>query len=104
MDSTRVRRRFVRLCGDFWPDGMTFDLGDVKVCDNSGPKKYGRYGVVWGNIHPSLRTRISRDVDFSPIIWWAEEQEVKWHETHGPFVEFPQRSSMAASSQDLTYL
>ena len=87
-----------------WPNGMTFDFGNIKVCDNSGPKKYGRYGVVWGNIQPSLRTRISRDVEFSPIIWWGEEQEVVMHETHGPFVEFPQRSSMAASSQDLTYL
>ena len=103
VDSYRVKAKYVRSCSDFWPDGMTFDLGLVKVGDNSGPQKHGRYGVVWGNIMPSLRTPMGLDYTFAPIIWWAEEQKVEWSDTHGPIVTFPRSFSMAASSRGLTY-
>ena len=99
VDSYRVKEKYVLSCSDFWPDGMVFPLDEVLVGDSSGPQRYGRYGVIWGNIRKDLR--VTNAEDFSPIIWWVDEQEVVQNITCGPFVEYPRRIGTAASSWDL---
>ena len=53
-----------------------------------------------GNIRKDLR--VTNADDFSPIIWWVDEQEVVQNITCGPFVEYPRRFGAAASSWDRT--
>ena len=66
------------------------------------PTENDRYGVVWGKIMQSLRTPMGPTHVFTPIVWWAEDQEVETSTTHGPVVDLPLPLSMATSRRGLT--
>ena len=53
-----------------------------------------------GNIRKDMR--VTNAQDFSPIIWWVDEQDAEQYTAFGPFVEYPRRIGAAASSWDRT--
>ena len=84
----------VLRCEDNWQNGMRCMLNDVALGKSNRKKRYGRTGVIWGNIAVRFRERTLDE--FMPIVWWFEDQDGEWHSSVGPFVAWPQRIGDAA--------
>ena len=94
--SRRVNGETVLRCEDRWPNGLHCKLENVTPGKSCGRKKYGRHGVVWGNIADRFREGTLKE--FLPIIWWREDQAVENHISIGPYVAFPRRMGDAATT------
>ena len=86
----------VLRCEDNWPSGMLCTHDEVELGDKNRKMRYGRTGLIWGNIAP--RFRESTLDEFMPIVWWFREQRSVWHASAGPYVAWPRRIGDAATT------
>ena len=89
----------VLRCEDNWPSGMHCTHDDVALGKYNRKMRYGRTGLIWGNIDPCYRERTLDE--FMPIVWWFKEQNSVWHPSAGPFVAWPRRIGDAATTWHL---